>query len=617
LLKTPVKTQKLTPTKLVASPNTNSSFSPCLFLSKSPKPDRKQIENALGGGKDYLLNLAGRGKEKSYTAKESQKPSLCTFLKEKQKPKEIVENANVKEIDLSKTPKIPVNRKLKTNLKELENAGQCKPSKNVYNELPITPAFKQININKTNSIKNGINFSETNSTTTNQDVIMSTNEADYQIEPTLLTNDVEMLSIQDPEINNEKNELIFEQSDSDNEEEIVQNEGYLYKLTEANKMKKLWFKLLHKDLYYFKNENEKIHKGMHNLSGVFLKEEKPQVFGKVTFYAFSVVYPKKVRFYYVDNELEYKMWVEKLKSATGYANLTEIYDVKEKLGNGKFGLVRLGIHKITGKKVAIKIMSKKDMSTQDLELVRTEIEILKVCQHPNIIRLYEVFENIDYFYIIMEYCPGGDLFAYIEKRGFRLNEERACQIIHKICTAVFYIHSYGIAHRDLKPENVLMTSTNDDADIRLLDFGLSKIIGPGQNCTEPYGTLSYVAPEVLLEQPYTKAVDLWSIGVTTYLLIAGCLPFDHETSEREIARMTIHDPPPYRGSIWKRTSVEAKAFIDNLLQKDPTTRMDIKQVLEHPWIQKYCSKAADLRRKSKDLKTSTFQIYSSIEELTI
>jgi serine/threonine protein kinase len=89
----------------------------------------------------------------------------------------------------------------------------------------------------------------------------------------------------------------------------------------------------------------------------------------------------------------------------------------------------------------------------------------------------------------MEYCAGGDLFSYIEKRGFRLPENRAGQIMHKLSTAVFYIHSYGIAHRDLKPENILMTDNTEQADIRLLDFGLSKIIGPNEFCTEPYGTL--------------------------------------------------------------------------------------------------------------------------------
>src|SRR4051812_24366266 len=96
----------------------------------------------------------------------------------------------------------------------------------------------------------------------------------------------------------------------------------------------------------------------------------------------------------------------------------------------------------------------------------------------------------------MEYCAGGDLFSYIEKRGFRLPENRAAQIIHKLCTAVFYTHSYGIAHRDLKPENILMTDNSETADIRLLDFGLSKIIGPNDYCTEPFGTLVNIIVKV-------------------------------------------------------------------------------------------------------------------------
>jgi serine/threonine protein kinase len=89
----------------------------------------------------------------------------------------------------------------------------------------------------------------------------------------------------------------------------------------------------------------------------------------------------------------------------------------------------------------------------------------------------------------MEFCSGGDLFSYIEKRGFRLPEQRAAQLIHKLSASIYYLHSYGIAHRDLKPENVLMTDNTDEADIRLLDFGLSKIIGPNEYCTEPFGTL--------------------------------------------------------------------------------------------------------------------------------
>jgi serine/threonine protein kinase len=138
---------------------------------------------------------------------------------------------------------------------------------------------------------------------------------------------------------------------------------------------------------------------LHNLSGVFLQEDSPQTIERNNFYSFSVVYPKKTRHYYVDNLTDYRGWVTAIKKATGFTDLNDLYEVKEKLGNGKFGLVRLGIHKITGRKVAIKIMNKKDMTNQDLELVKTEIDTLKICQHPNIIKLYDVFENVEYIYL--------------------------------------------------------------------------------------------------------------------------------------------------------------------------------------------------------------------------
>jgi serine/threonine protein kinase len=138
---------------------------------------------------------------------------------------------------------------------------------------------------------------------------------------------------------------------------------------------------------------------MHNLSGVYVKEEASIVHDGLTLYSFSVVYPKKSRYYHVESKEECQLWMNLFKKVTGYSSLTDIYELKEKLGNGKFGLVRHGIHKQSGRKVAVKIMSKKDMSSQDLELIKTEIEILKVCQHPYIIRLYDIFENVDFIYI--------------------------------------------------------------------------------------------------------------------------------------------------------------------------------------------------------------------------
>ena len=405
-----------------------------------------------------------------------------------------------------------------------------------------------------------------------------------------------------------------EEEEEDDDNEILKYEGKLYKLVDG-KMRELYFKLVHRDLYFFKNKEDAHHKGMHNLSGLFLQKEKNLNYDGTNYFSFSVVYPTKTRIYYCDNEKEYNEWFEKLKVATGYTNLLDIYEVKNKLGSGKFGLVKLGIDKKTGQNVAIKIMKKSTMDSSDLELVRTEIEILKICQHPNIIRLYNVFENVEYMYIIMEYCSGGDLFSYLEERNFRVSEKRAATIIHKMATAVYYMHSFGVAHRDLKPENVLMTSNDDDSDIRILDFGLSKILGPYEKCDEPYGTLTYCAPEIIVDEPYSKAVDLWSLGIMTYLMVSGKLPFNSE-DENEIARKVVYDEPDYvRNPVWKNISPECIDFIKRLLNKDQNKRMTIKGVLEHKWIKMFDTNNLIEKRTSNGEKGKDFEFYSSIKKL--
>ena len=584
------------PKKLVASPSKNSSFSPYNIFSRERKRTAT-VKESIGIGIDgvkanrsrrhstiqsNVINLIDIGEAKKSKFNKEKEPETTSPKRSPKKDKNDPEYYS------------PILRKRKRNLKELKNKDSNllklsgKPSKkNLEENIQLMPAYKQG--------KNGKDDSKSSETG----------------------------SINSGEIFDKKKEELLafgsdeENSDEEDHENVVTNEGYLVKIVD-NKMKKIFFKLVGRDLFYFKSDKDELHKGMHNLSGVFINEENPKVVNGKKFFCFSVTYPKKTRYYYIEKEDEYKTWVEKLKLATGYTNLLDLYEVKEKLGNGKFGLIKLGINKKTGQKVAIKIMSKKDMTNQDLELVRTEIEILKICQHPNIIELYEVFENASYFYIIMEYCSGGDLFSYLEQRNFRLPEEQACKFMHKMCAAIYYCHSYGIAHRDLKPENVLMTSNKEDADLRILDFGLSKIIGPDEKCTEPYGTLSYVAPEVLLDEPYGKEVDLWSLGVITYLMLSGSLPFDDKHDEEEIARKTVAEPPPYKGSIWKKISPEAKDFIKKLLEKDPKKRMNIKEALQHEWFHKYGGEQdlVNERRSSKHRNSSKteFELYSRADK---
>ena len=404
----------------------------------------------------------------------------------------------------------------------------------------------------------------------------------------------------------DSNKIIEEDQLNENKDDIT--EGYLYKI-QANKMKKIYFRLICKDLYYYKSKDTKKHKGMHNLSGVYIKDLGIVTINEKKLYCFNIIFPSKERKYYLQNESEYIKWVESIRKVVNYSNINDLYEIKGTLGKGKFGKVKLGVHKQSGKQVAIKIINKNFLEGVDLEQIKSEIDILKIAKHPNIIKLYDVYENEKYIYIIMEYCLGGDLFSYIEKRNFKLSEERAAEIIHKLCTAVYFLHQYGIVHRDLKPENILMMDKTDNADIRLVDFGLGKMLGPGEKCNDPFGTFSYVAPEVLEEKEYDFKVDLFAIGIITYLLVAGFLPFDDENSEKEIARQTVYEPTPFPKKIWNNISPEAKMFVDNLLNKDPDKRMNLGEVLQHKWFGKFINNGGNNlnensvfnRRKSKDL----------------
>ena len=182
-------------------------------------------------------------------------------------------------------------------------------------------------------------------------------------------------------------------------------------------------------------------------------------------------------------------------------------------------------------------------------------------------------------------------FSYLEKRKFRIPEERAAEIMYKMCKAVFYFQSYfGVIHRDLKPENILMTSDDDNGDIRILDFGLSKISTPNEKCTEPYGTLTYCAPEIILDEPYNKEVDMWSLGVMTYLMVSGRLPFNAE-DENTIARKIAFNQPDFtKHSCCKSLSNECIDFIKRLLEKDVKKRMVIEDAIKHSWFKKCLQK---------------------------
>lgn len=240
--------------------------------------------------------------------------------------------------------------------------------------------------------------------------------------------------------------------------------------------------------------------------------------------------------------------------------MNDFYEVSTNLGKGQFGVVKLAKHRKNKNNVAIKTITKANMKPIEVFQQRREIEVLKMCQHSNIIKLIDLFESSENYFIVLEFMAGKDLFDYIAKRDFMLQEERAKAIIFQIMLGVNYLHSYGIVHRDLKLENIMMSDQRETALPKIVDFGLSKIIGPNETATEPFGTLGYVAPEVLMKQPYTFSCDIWSMGCILYALLSGSLPFDHN-DQKELMRMTMDDVLKFDLPAWEKISGGCKDLI--------------------------------------------------------
>ena len=229
---------------------------------------------------------------------------------------------------------------------------------------------------------------------------------------------------QQKESEENKEELEDNFQEAIEEDQCVRYEGYVCKYSQTQKkMKRTYFRLIGKDLYYYKKKEEKNHRGMHNLSGVFIKKGEDFEYDGKKYLSIVILY-KTEKSYYFDNEEDFNKWFEKLNLAVQNKSLFDKYEVKQKIGKGKFGLVKCGINKETNKQVAIKIMAKKNMDKSDLELAKVEIDILKISQHPNIIKLYDIYENENYIYIIMEYCSGGDLLSYFEYYEYQLKETK-------------------------------------------------------------------------------------------------------------------------------------------------------------------------------------------------
>ena len=368
-------------------------------------------------------------------------------------------------------------------------------------------------------------------------------------------------------------------------EEKITYENFIYKVSTTNKLKKYYLVLINKDIYYYKNEDKKEVVGMHNLSGCFVKDNGTKIINDKTYYSFALVFPSKERSFYCNTKEIYDNFTQKLKEAFGYLNFFDYYEMLDDLGEGIFGSVKLGVEKKTKERVAIKIIKKKKAKPSDIELVRTEIDVMKLCHHPNVVHLLDHFENAEYIFIVMEYIRGGRLTDYMKEKKFNFTEKRAAELIYEISIGVKYLHKYGIIHRDLKPDNIMLTEANDKGHIKIMDFGLSKILGKKEKTSDGFGTLTFVSPEVLIRKPYNKEIDIWSIGVILYLMLSGDLPFDdEEDDEQKIAKSIVFNEVEFPPKKFGNKSKEVIDLIKRCLTKEPKDRIKVDEIIKSDWI---------------------------------
>ncbi|OMJ88179.1 hypothetical protein SteCoe_9912 [Stentor coeruleus] len=264
-------------------------------------------------------------------------------------------------------------------------------------------------------------------------------------------------------------------------------------------------------------------------------------------------------------------------------NITKDYDLGPILGQGTYGCVRTAVHKLTGHERAVKSV-KKDRLTKDMQMHSkffAEIDILRKIDHPNILRLYEFYEDSKEYYLVTEILKGGELFEFIIASGV-VSETIAMHFMRQILCAVNYCHKHGIVHRDLKPENLLLEKRSPMSTLKVIDFGASMLF-EGERMKNRYGTSYYIAPEVL-KRNYNEKCDIWSCGVIMFILLAGKPPFPGR-SDKEILKKVKKGSFSMNGPEWIDISEAAKNLITNMLKYKAELRYSADQALDDPWFE--------------------------------
>jgi serine/threonine protein kinase len=256
------------------------------------------------------------------------------------------------------------------------------------------------------------------------------------------------------------------------------------------------------------------------------------------------------------------------------------YTIGEKIGEGGYSTVYLGTNKITQETVAIKVIGK--LKADCGSHVVTEFKIQCKFECPYIVNIYDMVEEPDRFLLVMEYVPGGELFEAILTEG-PFSEKDAAVLIQQILVALKVLHDNKVVHRDLKPENLLLTKdSHGNTTVKLADFGLAGIFSV-EKMQEYAGSLSYSAPELVKNVPYTDSVDIWSLGCVVYVLLTATLPF-YDPDDRRLAHLIARAKVNWEAPELAGVSALAKDFMSKMIRRKSSERISIAHALEHPWI---------------------------------
>ncbi|GAB1869129.1 Serine/threonine-protein kinase [Camponotus japonicus] len=271
------------------------------------------------------------------------------------------------------------------------------------------------------------------------------------------------------------------------------------------------------------------------------------------------------------------------ESITDMSQLYQIFP-DEVLGSGQFGIVYGGVHRKSGRAVAIKVIDKLRFPTKQEAQLKNEVAILQNLSHSGVVNLERMFETPERIFVVMEKLKGDMLEMILSSERGRLSERITKFLITQILVALKHLHSKNIVHCDLKPENVLLSSDTDFTQVKLCDFGFARIIGEKSFRRSVVGTPAYLAPEVLRNKGYNRSLDMWSVGVIIYVSLSGTFPFNEEEDINEQIQNAAFMYPP---TPWKEISNDAIDLINNLLQVKQRKRYTVDKSLQHVWLQDY------------------------------